>query len=877
MRTPQQPQTARAKGHGHDTIPTTHSSHNGDGPTMEPALMLPLMTLTTLSSPAMPTTGPGAIDSPPLPPAWSSSEENNGLRAQLAVDGDPSTRWSSSFNDNQWLVIDLGEPRTVRSLGVHWNTAAAKDYRVQASLDGATFTTIATRENDTPEELNTYDLDPPAQARFLRFLLGERTTGWGFSIHEVRVNGKSLAHEDLPAPPEDAVYRDPTASPAARARDAVSRMSFREKVRFLSGTEMFFFKGNERLGLDRLFFADASMGLRLENSTAFPAFVSLAASFDPDLAARYGSAVAEECRAKGVHVLLGPGVNLYRVAQGGRNFEYLGEDPYLASHLVVPYIRAVQDRGVMATVKHFAVNNHEWHRKASNSVVDERTLHEVYFPAFEASIKQADVGAVMTAYNLVNGEWAAQSPWLVQGVLRDRWNYDGLVMTDWWSIYDTLKTIKSGIDLEMPHGDLLNEPAIRDLVTAGLVSTTEIDAMVERSLRAFFKFGFYDRDQTDPEAVGFGGPHNEVALDVARAGMVLAKNENNFLPLDRAREQTVVLLGKNARATETSGYGAARVEPTDPVHILDAVRAAAGPRVTVRQFDDLTADARRAIEAADAVFVSVSTREREANDRPFELYDEQQALVDGALELSDKVGVIITAGSGIAMDPWIDDTRAVLWAWFGGNVGNTAVGEILFGTINPEGKMPFTLERRAEDAPAHGRFLPHDATFNDEPIWGKERPVFPVMYTEGLHIGYRHYDRTGVEPLFPFGHGLSYTSFEIEDLEVDVPFSAADAVALVRVRVTNTGARPGAEVAQLYIGQPEASVERPVRELKGFRKVHLDPGESVVVEFELTERDLSYYDTTTRSWQRDPAPYSVFVGNSSRSLPLEGEVTLPTR
>jgi beta-glucosidase len=815
-----------------------------------------------------------AGESPLLPRAWASSLENDQLRADLVADGNTNSRWSSSFSDNQWLMIDLLKPKRFRDITVYWNTAGASDYTIEASMDGATFTPIFQRDKAIESDIERITLAAPTEARFLRFLLRERTTQWGFSIQEVMLDGASLAEENLPVPPADSIYRDTTRPAAERAADAVSRMSLREKIHMLSGRDMFYFPENERLGLRRLFMADASMGLRIPGSTAFPSFITLAATFNPDIAMRYGDAVGEESRAKGVHVLLGPGVNLYRVPQGGRNFEYLGEDPHLASAMVVPYIKGVQNRGVMATVKHFVANNHEWHRKASNSVVDERTLRELYLPAFEAAIREADVAAVMTAYNLVNGEYAAQNPRLVNGILREEWGFDGLVMTDWWSVFDTLKLVKSGVGLEMPHSDYLHEPAIRDLLTAGLVTTEEIDAMVESTLRPFFAFGFYDRDQTDPDALGFGGWHNEISLQTAREGIVLARNQGGFLPLDPAKAKRIVLLGKNARETETGGYGAARVEPTDPVSILDSFRQAAGPDAVVDQFDEMNAQALTAVRRADAVFVSVSTREREANDRDFALDNAQNDLIESALEASDSVAVLVTAGSGIDMGPWVDRTRAVMMAWFGGNVGNTAVGEIVFGKVNPSGKMPFTLERRWEESAAYGHFLPHDASFNDQPIWGRERAIFPVVYEEGIFSGYRHFDRTGIQPLFAFGHGLSYTTFAFESLQVERGSAGSNQPLTVRFTVRNTGERPGAEVAQLYVGQTDASVERPVRELKGFQKVDLRPGEARIVEFALSERDLSYFDVESGSWRFEPGRFGVFVGSSSRNLPLTETVVL---
>jgi beta-glucosidase len=399
--------------------------------------------------------------------------------------------------------------------------------------------------------------------------------------------------------------------------------------------------------------------------------------------------------------------------------------------------------------------------------------------------------------------------------------------------------------------------------------------MVAGTLASFFRFGFYDREQADPDALGFGGWHDEIALETSRRGMVLLRNEGDFLPLDPAQTKRIVLIGANARETETSGFGAARVEPTNPVSILASFKRAMGDGVEVLHFDEVSPAARRAMETADASFVSVFTREREANDRPFALPAEQQELITAAAEVTDRLGVLVTAGSGIEMAPWIEDTRAVLMAWFGGNVGNTAVGEIIAGQTNPEGKLPFSIEKRWEDSAAYGRFLPHDATFNDVPIWNRERPVFPVVYDEGLLSGYRHFDAHGIEPQFAFGHGLSFTTFGFDGLEVELPGSAADPLAVVRVRVTNTGDREGAEVAQLYVGGIGDGADRPVRMLKGFEKVRLAPGESRVVEFGLSARDLSYFDPDQGKWRMDEGDVTVHVGASSRDLPLSARFGMP--
>ncbi len=810
------------------------------------------------------------------PRITATSVENELLVPALMMDNDVNTRWSSSFEDNQQVQIDLVEAQTIETLSILWNSAAADRYTIERSIDGERFEKVITRTEFNREGEEKITFPTPFEAKSIRLVLHERSTEWGFSIHELKINGFTPGTESLPEIPKDALYKDKSQPARDRAIDAVGHMTLGEKIRFLSGDQMFYFPANERLGLRRIFMADASMGLRIPNSTAFPSFISLAATFDPELAARYGDAVAEESRAKGVDVLLGPGVNLYRVPQGGRNFEYLGEDPFLASKLVVPYIRAVQDRGVMATVKHFAANNHEWHRKASNSVVDERTLRELYFPAFKAAIEEADVAAVMMGYNLVNGEYAAQNPWLIETVLRDEWGFDGLVMTDWWSVYDALRVIKSGTNLEMPHGDTLNVVTVKNLLSAGLIEEHEIDRMVQGTLTSFFKMGLYDREQQDDSALGFGGWHNEVSLETSRKSMTLLRNEGKLLPLDRDSVKNIVLIGRNARETETSGYGAARVEPTDPISILNSLRSVAGAGVQIHQYDDLNdPQARRMTGRADAVFVSINTREREANDRDFELNDQDRGLILAAAALSDKVGVLLTVGSGVEMGSWIDQTKAVMMCWFAGNVGNQAVGEIIFGDINPSGKLPFSIARRWKESAAYGNFLPADATFNDVPIWGRERAIFPVEYRERLLSGYRHFDADeSVTPLFGFGHGLSYTSFAYESNETYVAQpNRADPLVRISMTVTNSGDSPGTEVVQLYVGQPDAVEGAPVRVLAGFRRIDLEPGESAMLEFEVSKDQLQHFETNAsqRGWTVSSGKFHYWIGSSSQDLRLYGD------
>ena len=647
---------------------------------------------------------------------------------------------------------------------------------------------------------------------------------------------------------------------AERIAATLGEMTLDEKIDFVSGVDWMYTRGVPRLGIRRVRMANASMGLCEEAipATAFPASIALAATWDVASARAYGAAVGAEFRAAGIDVVLGPGINLYRTATCGRNFEYLGEDPILAGELAVAYIQSLQAQGVSATVKHFAANNSDWHRSVSDSVIDARTLRELYLATFEMVIKRADVGAVMTSYNLVNGEYTAEHRGLIRGILQDEWGYDSVVMSDWGGTWNADASFDSGLTLEMGGAKVFTRENLSAKVDAGTLDMEELDRKVRTLLGWTFAL-----DERREATAGSGRrrcpAHREVALDVARRGTVLLKNEGSLLPLKKEAGRLSVV-GPNACPTPASGGGAALVEAIDPRSILGAVLDQA-PDVRISRDE-------AAVGHSDAVLVCVGLndkREGEAFDRPFELPWQQVALIRECVAANPNVIVVVNAGGGVAMGDWIDDVSAVLHGWYPGEVGAVAVAEILFGAINPSGKLPMSIERVWRDAPAYGHYLPEGADFYTEPDFTSQcRPVFQVPYAEGVFAGYRHYDRTGKDPLFAFGHGLSYTSFSYADMRFEWTAEGAT----VFCAVTNTGPVAGEEVVQVYVGDSECSVPRPVRELKGFARVALAPGESRIVRVDLPRRAFMFFDADNAAWKLEPGTFNIEIGASSRDIRL---------
>lgn len=676
----------------------------------------------------------------------------------------------------------------------------------------------------------------------------------------------------------DACYLNPDTGTEERVDDLLSRMTLDEKISYLAGT---CFKDNPteligetrpiaRLGIPKFKMTDATLGSKLtQNAILFPSYIGLAASFNRKLSAAYGRAVAEQCRADGYRILLGPGINMYRVPNCGRNFEYLGEDPYLTSQLVVPYIRGVQDAGVMATVKHLAANNSEYFRRSSNSVIDERTMREIYLPSFRAAVQEGRAAAVMTSYNLINGEWAAENRWLVTGLLREEWGFNGMVMTDWFSVYDTDKLLASGTDIEMPFAYILAADKVRAQLASGRVTEDDINTRVKCILRPCIEFGLLDHPHADKELRDKWPGHATTAKQIGHESLVLLKNRNELLPLKRDEVRRIALFGANAVNTVACGGGAAGFNPgADFITYERAIRQVAGKQVDVTYHPEVTAAAAR---EADAALVFLTMVEHEQMDRNFTFDEDSLFMLKRVADNNPNTVAVVSLGGGVEMASWVEDVAALIYAWYPGTYGAEALGEMIFGDVNPSGKLPISIEKRPEDTHYHGNYLPEGTilprTFQG---WDSDHECFDVVYREGILTGYRWYDTKDIEPLFPFGFGLSYTTFSYDSLEIATDPLREGEAARLRFRLENSGAVAGTEIVQLYLRDSKCSVMRPYKELKGFERVTLAPGESQHVELILRIDDLTFWDDATRAWKAEKGVFEIFIGASSRDIRLQG-------
>jgi beta-glucosidase len=832
-------------------------------------------------------------------------------------------------------------------------------------------------------------------------------------------------------PPASQVSSASASSDIERRVDAIlDRMTLDQKIALIGGVDGYYVRGIPSLGLPRLKTADGPMGVRNYGpATAMPGGINLAATWDPALAQEVGEQIGRDARAKGVHFLLGPAVNIYRAPMDGRNFEYMGEDPYLASRIAVGYIEGIQSEGVSATIKHFVANNSEFSRHTVDQIIDERTLREIYLPAFEAAVKQAHVGAVMDAYNLVNGEHMTQNKFLDTEVLNNEWGFQGVLMSDWFATYDGVAAANAGLDLEMPSGAFMNQSTLLPAIKDGRVSVATIDDKVRRILRLEFRFHWLDRPQTDLSIPRYNLQGDEVALKAAIEGMVLLKNSGNLLPLDKHNIRSIAVIGPDAYPAVPVGGGSAGVRPFSAVSFLQGIAKEVGasvptyydrgvpalselaartdfstaatggaPGLTGEYFsgdnlqgaphtrrvdlhinfgadpnadlgfapqsypagagsarwtgyylsptaaaydffvestgeaggyyrlyvdgnlilDDwtqaralvglktLTLDAgphkivverhgrpgflgmrfrfgivahsayvnpaaEKLAAQADAVVLAVGfdpQSESEGSDRTFRLPPGQEQLIEKIASINPHTIVVITSGGGVDMNGWINHVPALLEAWYPGQEGGTALARILFGDADPSGRLPVTFDRHWSDNPAHDSYYPPPDSHR-------------VVYKEGVFVGYRGYERSGLKPLFPFGYGLSYASFRYSNLEIQ-PISGKsqsnDPLTGLHYEVswdvTNTGKRSAADVSEVYVGETSPLVPRPARELKGFARVNLRPGETREAKVELNGRAFSYFDVKTHQWRVDPGKFAIYVGGSVDQLPLQDTITM---
>jgi beta-glucosidase len=715
----------------------------------------------------------------------------------------------------------------------------------------------------------------------------------------------TVAQDSASNPP----YKNPALPVEQRVGDLLGRMTLEEKASMLTGAGWMESVAVPRLGIPSIKMADGPMGVRSWlgssaitsapaaqkkfTSTAFPSGIAVAATWDPMVAQRIGKAIAEEVKAAGRDMILAPTVNIQRVPLWGRNFEGYGEDPFLAAKLGVGYIKGVQGEGVIASVKHFAANNEEFERHRIDEKIDERTLNEIYFPAFKAAVQQADVWAVMSAYNKVNGTYCAENSYLLNDVLKKQWGFKGFVISDWGSTYSTVATVNSGMDLEMPGGerartwlklpatieagnggDFLSTDKILTEVKAGKIPVASLDDNVSRILRIIFVSGQFDHPHTAADAID-SPEHRTLARTAAAESIVLLKNAGNVLPLDSTKIKSIAVIGPNAAVARTGGGGSSKVNPTYVVTPLDGIKERAGIAIPVNYAigntipgevpanDTLEARERLRSEAvavsakSDVVIVFVGDSpavESEGFDRKtLNLPEGQDELIAAIAKVNRNTIVVFNSGGPLNVSRFVNDVPALVGAWFGGQEFGHAVADVLFGDVDPSGKLPFSFINEMKQSPAYGNY-PGDNLH--------------VTYAEGIYVGYRYFDKQNVAPQFPFGHGLSYTSFDYRKLKV-APGSGDSSVAQVTVTIRNSGKRSGAEVVQLYIHDGHSKVDRPVKELKGFERVELKAGESKDVTFTLDRDSFAYYSMAKHEWIAEPGKFEILVGTSSRDIRLK--------
>ena len=679
----------------------------------------------------------------------------------------------------------------------------------------------------------------------------------------------------------------------SKASSLLAELTLEEKASLCLGSDFWHTAAVERLGIPAIMASDGPHGLRKQPeegdhvaisgsvpATCFPTACALGSSWDPQLVQRVGEALGREARAQAVAVVLGPGINIKRSPLCGRNFEYLSEDPVLSGVLGAAMIHGVQSQGVGTSLKHYAVNNQETRRMSISADVDERTLREIYLAGFERAVTQARPWTVMCAYNKVNGVHASQNAWLLTTILRSEWGFDGLVVSDWGAVHDRVAALAAGLDLEMPPNLGVSDAAIITAVGSGQLDEDVLDTAVARVLQLI------DRAtaNTEPPPVLDLDAHHALARAAATECAVLVKNEDHLLPLRPTAGDTIAVIGEFARTPRYQGAGSSQVTPTRVDIALDELRLAvpegveiafaAGYGINTSDHDEeLAAEAVALAGGADVVVAFLglpATDESEGFDRShINLPANQTALLSRLADANPNLVVVLANGSVVRLADWEQHAKAVLECWLSGQAAGGAAADLLLGAANPSGRLAETLPLRLEDTPAYLNF-PGEAGH--------------VRYGEGIFVGYRGYDALDLQVSYPFGHGLSYTSFSYADLTTNLTGSAQDGDLLVNVtcRVTNTGDRRGKEVVQLYVGDPEASVARPVRELKAFAKVDLDPSQTTVVDLPLTARDLSYWSTTLNDWALEGGEFELAVGASSRDLRLTTTIDiaappLPTR
>lgn len=649
-----------------------------------------------------------------------------------------------------------------------------------------------------------------------------------------------------------------------RVEDLLNRLTLQEKFKLSSGRLMWYTKPIRRLGVKSFAMYDGPHGVRPDiqgerTCTYFPSGICRAASWDVKLSREFGKAIAEEVRELGGHMILAPGINIHRTPMCGRTFEYQTEDPYLNKSLVVNVVKGVQSQRIAACVKHFICNNQETNRFTVSSEVSERALQEIYLPAFRAAVEEADAWSIMSCYNKVNGTYGSENYNLLRERLMGEWGFRGFVVSDWnaTAFTKTENCVNAGLSLEMPTAKNYKKNLMLQLYEEGKFTIDALDDNIKRLLRVMFLVGMFDDKTTLPIGSRNTTEHQILARKIAEDGIVLLKNDNNLLPLDLDSLGKIAAVGPNADKKTSIGGGSSQNFPPYEVTPLEALKDKVNGRI---QITDL-------VPEADVVIVFAGLNHKRGVDsegvdkESFIFPVDQVNLINETVKQNPKTVVVLTNGSPVAMQEWLDNIPSVIEAWYGGMEAGNAIIDVLFGDVNPSGKLPLTFPNALKDSPAH---------ISKRTYPGNEK----VFYDEGIFVGYRHFDKMNNEPLFPFGYGMSYTTFAFEDLKVSQSKISQNEKFTVSVNITNTGEREGAEVVQLYIQDIETSIERPPKELKGFKKVNLKPGEKTPISFELGTEDLAFYDDRLNEWRAEKGRFNILIGSSSRDIYLEGKMEL---
>ena len=683
----------------------------------------------------------------------------------------------------------------------------------------------------------------------------------------------------------------------------IAELTLEEKVSLCHAQSLFSSAGVPRLGIPAIWMSDGPHGVRSDlnwdnwgkagrtddSCTAFPALTCLAATFNPEVSYEYGKAIGEEARYREKDVLLGPGVNIYRTPLNGRNFEYLGEDPFLSSKMVVPYVKGVQQNGVAACLKHYALNNQEKWRLHINVEVDDRALREIYLPAYKAAVQEANVWAIMGAYNKFRGQYCCQNEILLNDILRNEWKFDGVVLTDWGGTHNTMEAIRHGPDIEMgTWTDGLNsskENSFDDyylanpflkLIQRNQVGEDELDAKVRRILRLMYRTNM---NNNAPRGSLNSPEHHSTARKIGTEGIVLLKNEGGLLPIDPNRKLVIAVLGENAVKRMTIGGGSSELKAEQEISPLQGIRNRFSkakviysqaytscdldekdPECSITLQDSLKYAAIETAKIADIVLWVGGLNKKfhmdcEGGDREdYGLPYKQNEIINEILKVNKNLAVLLISGNAVEM-PWVDNVKAIMQVWYLGSEAGNALADVLSGDVNPSGKLPFTFPVKLQDSPAHyyGKLSYPGDSINQE-------------YKEGILVGYRWYDTKKIIPNFAFGYGLSYTRFTLNKISLNnIEYGSSDTI-LVSCTVTNSGHCAGAEVVQVYVGKKESHVERALKELKGFDKVKLEPGASEKITVKIPTKSLSYYDEDESKWKLETGRYEIYVGNSSDNI-----------